>query len=342
MIEKLTSEEIWTLKKRHKTEKSGDVRDRIKGVILRDRGWSEEKIAEALLIHLDTVIRHLKDYHEAQHKLKSANGGSESKLNNVQATELLAHLEEHTYTKAQDICAYVKSRYNASYSVAGITAWLKEHKFSYKKPKTTPLKADPEKQKAFIDYYENLQNTTAENEPILFGDAVHPTMATKVAYGWIKTGSDKAIGTVASRTRMNIVGVIDLSNMKVISSEYDTINSENIIKFLDHIKSYYPKAPKIHIIVDQAGYNKSTAVKDFARENGIKLHYLPAYSPNLNPIERLWKVMNETARNNVIFRSAGEFRERIRKFFNIDYPAMTQSLVDRITDNFRIASASSF
>ena len=168
-------------------------------------------------------------------------------------------------------------------------------------------------------------------------------MATKVSYGWIKTGSDKAIGTVASRTRMNITGAMTLSTMKVITGEYETINGENIVKFLKQVKAAYPKAKKVHMILDQAGYHKSDIVTNFARANGIKLHYLPTYSPNLNPIERLWKVMNETARNNVVFKSAEEFRTRIRKFFATDYPAMALSLVDRLTDNFRVAiKASSF
>jgi transposase len=344
MINTLDPEQIALLKKRHKTEKSGDVRDRIKTVVLRNSGWTEEKIAEALLIHIETVKRHLKDYHDSeQKKLKSENGGSVSKLNDTQRSELLAHLEVHTYTKAQDICEYVKMQYQITYTVPGMTSWLGANGFSYKKPKETPLKADPEKQKAFIEYYDELKSNTPEEEPILFTDAVHPTMATKVAYGWIKKGSDKAIGTIASRTRMNITGAIDLSTIKVINSEFETINGENIVKFLGQIKTAYPKAKKVHVILDQAGYHKSDVVTDFASQNGIKLHYLPAYSPNLNPIERLWKVMNETARNNVVFTSAEEFRTRIHKFFAIDYPAMALSLVDRLTDNFRVAiKASSF
>ena len=56
-------------------------------------------------------------------------------------------------------------------------------------------------------------------------------------------------------------------------------------------------------MLDGAGYHRSQEVKDKAVELGITLHYLPAYSPNLNPIERLWKVMNEHARNNKYFVS---------------------------------------
>lgn len=39
----------------------------------------------------------------------------------------------------------------------------------------------------------------------------------------------------------------------------------------------------------------------------ITLHYLPLYSPNLNPIERFWKVMNKNARNSLYFSTTKEF-----------------------------------
>lgn len=288
-------------------------------------------------MHIDTVKRHLKDY-DNDPKLKSGNGGSESKLNKDQTIELIQHLEAHTYVKVHDICKYVQAQYNVKYTAGGMTNLLHAHKFSYKKPKETPLKAAPEKQAAFIEYYTKLKLTRPENEPILFSDSVYPTMATKISYGWIRTGSDKAIGTIASRTRVNLSGALDLETMKVQIADYDTINGENIVHFLGKVKAAYPHAPRIHIILDQAGYHKCAEVTQFALQNGIKLHYLPPYSPNLNPIERLWKVMNETARNNVVFSSAKEFRERINKFFAVDYPAMAQSLVDRLTDNFRVTT----
>ncbi|MCK5818104.1 MAG: transposase, partial [Psychromonas sp.] len=47
--------------------------------------------------------------------------------------------------------------------------------------------------------------------------------------------------------------------------------------------------------------------------------YLPAYSPNLNPIERLWKVMNEHARNNKYFATAKDFRRSINNFLTLLY-----------------------
>ena len=71
------------------------------------------------------------------------------------------------------------------YTQQGMHDWLIKHKFSYKKPKGVPSKADPEKQAAFIKEYEeivkqSLSRDTADEEPIFFMDSVHPTMSTKM------------------------------------------------------------------------------------------------------------------------------------------------------------------
>lgn len=64
----------------------------------------------------------------------------------------------------------------------------------------------------------------------------------------------------------------------------------------------------------------------------IELYYFPPYSPNLNPIERLWKVMNEKVRNNRYFTSPKGFREEIRRFFNEILPELAGTLAYRINN----------
>ena len=61
-----------------------------------------------------------------------------------------------------------------------------------------------------------------------------------------------------------------------------------------------------------------------------------AYSPNLNSIERLWKIMNEEVRNNRFFATAKEFKSKIRWFFDEKLPEFLPSLKSRITDNFHV------
>lgn len=318
----------------HRYEGDRRVCDRIKAVLLKSEGWTNKTIAQALRIHEETVRQHLTDW-ITDEKLKPENGGSSSKLTDIQSRDLDVHLAETTYTKVIDICAYVEVTFGVRYTISGMTKWLKQHDFSYKHPKSVPAKADLAKQEEFIEKYLNLVADTPANEPILFIDAAHPTMATKVVCGWIKKGVDKPIAQTASRTRVNIVGAIELATMNVISCRPDYVNAETIVAFFDQIKTAYPNAPKIHIILDQSGYHRSQLVRDAALEKNIELHYLPPYSPNLNSIERLWKVMNEEERDNVFFPSAKMFRDAINKFFDVKLPKIAQSLRGRINDNFQ-------
>ena len=318
----------------HRYEGDRRVCDRIKAVLLKSEGWTNRTIAQALRIHDETVRQHLTDW-ITDEKLKPENGGSSSKLTDIQSRDLDVHLAETTYTKVIDICAYVEETFGVRYTISGMTKWLKQHDFSYKHPKSVPAKADLAKQEEFIEKYLNLVADTPANEPILFIDAAHPTMATQVVCGWIKKGVDKPIAQTASRTRVNIVGAIELATMNVISCRPDYVNAETTVAFFDQIKTAYPKAPKIHIILDQSGYHRSQLVRDAALEKHIELHYLPPYSPNLNSIERLWKVMNEEERDNVFFPSAKMFRDAINKFFDVKLPKIAQSLRGRINDNFQ-------
>ncbi len=66
----------------------------------------------------------------------------------------------------------------------------------------------------------------------------------------------------------------------------------------------------------------------------FELHILPPYSPNLNPIERVWKVMNENARNNVVFSSFKEFKTAILNFFEKEWNGLADELRKRVNDHF--------
>jgi transposase len=335
MKEFLLPEERAALRLHHRKEKDGRTRDRIKAVLLSDKGWTYKAIAEALLLDEETISKHIELY-KSEKQLEIQSGGKASKLNSEQTQELSQHLEEKTYLTTNDICQYIQDKYNIQYTIPGMTSWLKKHDFSYKKPKGTPAKADPAEQQKFIEAYNELLKTLPENEPILFGDGVHPTMATKISYGWIKKGTDKLIPTTASRTRMNLMGALNLETMDVTIAEYDTIDSVAMDNFFQRLSIEYSTAAKIHLILDQGPYNISLQTQESAKKYGIDLHFLPPYSPNLNPIERLWKVMNEYVRNNRFFKSTKEFANEIMNFFKVTWFEIRHSLIDRLNDNFQI------
>jgi DDE superfamily endonuclease len=76
-------------------------------------------------------------------------------------------------------------------------------------------------------------------------------------------------------------------------------------------------------------------INEFLITSKIKIHYLPPYSPNLNPIERLWKVMREKKTYNKCYVKFIDFSESIRTFFFEEIPEMKEQLGKRINDNFQ-------
>lgn len=72
-----------------------------------------------------------------------------------------------------------------------------------------------------------------------------------------------------------------------------------------------------------------------APNSKLEMHVLPAYSPNLNPSERLWKVMNEFVRDNKVFATFADFRDAILNFFDTTWDTISSEVRSRINDNFQ-------
>ena len=330
----LKKEQRQKLLKLHKQERVRRA-DRIKAILLSDEGCSHADIARHLLLDVGTVRAYVKDYQESE-KLDPNHKGKQSKLNPQQTQELVEHLTENTYSRVKDIRQHIQTKYGVAYSEQGMTDWMHNHDFCYKKAKGIPAKADEEKQKAFIETYNKELKDKPSDEPVVFMDAVHPTMATKLSHVWVRKGTEKQIKTVASRTRMNITGAVNIKSLKLVSKSYDRIDGESIVSFLKELEEAYPGARYIHVILDQGPYHRSQKVTEYLPTSRIKLHFLPAYSPNLNPIERLWRIMNQRVRNNRYFATAQEFRDRITEFLEVSWSQMAYEMRSCITDNFQV------
>ncbi|WP_445081516.1 IS630 family transposase, partial [Martelella alba] len=295
----LTTEQKMALEELQSQSRDHHVRDRVRCVLLSSEGWSTAMIAQSQRIHETTVRRHLNDWLNEE-KLRPENGGSDSHLCEAQTGELIAYLTDNLLPTTLAIIALVDEWWGIRYTVAGMNKWLHRNGFSYRKPAGIPHKYSAETQQVFVETYEKLKREAGEDEPILFIDGVHPTQGTKLAYGWMPAGKKAhVVETTGSRTRLNLMGALNLNDIsRTVIREYDKINSHNIARFFIALRETYPIKQKVHIILDGAGYRRTEQVKTWAYLLNIELHYLSPYSPNLNPIERLWKVMNEQVRNN--------------------------------------------
>ncbi|WP_216824493.1 transposase, partial [Candidatus Fukatsuia symbiotica] len=73
------------------------------------------------------------------------------------------------------------------------------------------------------------------------------------------------IETTGSRTRLNIMGALNIQNVaNPIIRDDETINSENVVHFLSTIRAHYPITTTAHVILEGAGYHRSQLVQDAA------------------------------------------------------------------------------
>ena len=228
----LSTQEKASLEIRHRENRDSRECDRIKAVLLASEDWSVPMIGQALRLDESTIRRHLSDYARVK-KLTIESGGSESHLTEKQTRQLVAHLESVTYQTTNEIIAYMKARWSIHYSVPGLNKWLHRNGFSYKQPKGYPAKADKAEQAAFVQRYKRLKKRLKADEELLFMDATHPSMATKITHGWIKKGVNKPLATTGSRIRMNLVAALALNPpSKPVICEYPTVNRHNMADFL--------------------------------------------------------------------------------------------------------------
>jgi transposase len=122
--------------------------------------------------------------------------------------------------------------------------------------------------------------------------------------------------------------------MKVFVQEFETVDADSMITFFKALE-VSSEAKTMHIICDNGRSNKNKKLEEYLKTSKIKIYYLPPYSPNLNPIERLWKVLREKKTYNKCYKKFADFKNEIRRFFFEEIPKIKSELISRITDNFQ-------
>jgi transposase len=336
----LTSAEIIALKQAHRACKDKRDADRIKAIYSLGTGFSVEDVVQILMLDEETLRNYVKRYQMGgiNALITDHYMGSFSKLSAVQLQELNAHLEQNTYLTVEAVIAYVDDTYDVLYSVSGMTDLLHRLKFTYKKSKLVPAKADKEKQEQFLKQLEELRKNKGANDPILYMDGVHPQHNTMLAYGWIKKGQDNIIKSNTGRQRININGALDADTHAVITREDESINAISTIALLEQVEAVYPLAAIIYVICDNARYYRSKLVGKFLETSKIQLVFLPSYSPNLNLIERLWKFMKKQVLYNKYYEKFDTFKQTTLGFFN-NIQQYKMQLDSLLTNNFQLLNA---
>ncbi|MFP4091866.1 MAG: IS630 family transposase [Cyclobacteriaceae bacterium] len=195
--------------------------------------------------------------------------------------------------------------------ISRVEAFLKRHGFTYRRCGYVPGKADPEKQQQWVEgpFQAELEAAQKGEKVLLFVDAAHFVLSQFCCMMWCVKRLFLRSG--AGRNRINVLGALNALTQQVNTS---CINAEVIEAFLMPLRKQYPLKP-ITIVLGKAPYQHCKAVMAFAESLQIKLLFLPPYSPNLNIIERLWKLTKKKVLYEKYYERADLFHNAIHNFF---------------------------
>jgi transposase len=211
-----------------------------------------------------------------------------------------------------EACQRIRELTNIIRSPTQVRTFMKRHGLRYLKAGQIPAKADSEKQKEFVEQTLNPLIIKAENEEIhlLFMDSVHPVMGVFLCSLW--SAIRVFIKSSAGRKRINMLAAVNAITQEInLFTNEDYINAEVIVRFLYQVRIYYFDMKPIYIILDNARYQHCDLVRYTAWTLGIKLVFLPPYSPNLNVIERLWKWMKKKTLYGQYYKDFASFKNAL-------------------------------
>jgi transposase len=329
---------------------------RTNALVLLDDGMSCGEVAKVLLLDDDTVRTWHRLYEDECIEGLASFGydGSACRLSDAQQDKLKTWIAATLPRTTREIGAWIETECGITdESRSGLIALLHRLDMEHRKPKAVSSKLDPDKQDGFIKSYDNLLNHIGDDEAVLFGDAVHPTHAVRPVGCWAPKDIQLAVPQTSGRQRLNIHGAIDLETGKTRMIETATVNAISMIMLLRAIEAMYPGKRLIHLFVDRvwacqlaltkrgldnARYHHAKLVQAWlARPGGrIKPHFIPAYCPHLDPIERLWGVMHKHVTHNRCHATFADFKAAILTFLREEVPRKWDTYCDQVTDNFRI------
>ena len=113
------------------------------------------------------------------------------------------------------------------------------------------------------------------------------------------------------RQRFNVLGALNAITLQLLTVTNDSyINAHSVCELLNKIAELAITVP-VTLVLDNARYQRCALVMEHARQLNIELLFLPPYSPNLNLIERLWKLMKKKCLYSKYYENFGFFKAGI-------------------------------
>jgi transposase len=301
----LTPEQRQDMNRRRKASQDRRLYERLTAVLAVDAGKTREQVAELLGVSLTQLSEWLRVFRNQglEALCTPHNKGDPGNLTAAQVEQLKGQIRSGRFRNSDQIRCWLKETFGVCYTSSGIKQLLQRIGASYHKVTGFLWKANPDKQHEFVAHYERQKAAAkrpgAKRTRRYFVDACHPLWGLELVYScWLLVGQRFLAGMGSGRQRLNILGAYCPDDQEYLDLRLtrDNINGEQFVNLLRLLRAKHPDTERFVLYLDGARYYGSPVVKAWLRRHPeFELEPLPTYSPNLNLIERLWKLLRARA-----------------------------------------------
>ncbi len=142
------------------------------------------------------------------------------------------------------------------------------------------------------------------------------------AHGWFCKGTRPRVATKLGYKNFYLYGAVEHTTGKNFSLIIPNVDVTSMNIYLCELSKEFSD-DNIALIMDQAGWHKS---KELIIPTNIKIIYLPPYSPELNPVERLWLHIKQNILDNRIYDTVEELQDTLCEFIKALQDSVVQSI----------------
>ena len=308
----LSPEQRAALLDRYRKDHDPEVRFRSHILLLLDDGHSWVTVAALLFCSSRTIDRWVKRFHAEG--VEGVTGHKPGRPFRFDASWVAIAVDWVTNHTPRDF-GFLRSRWcceavvllmlqvhHVEVSRETVRRWLHRGDLVYRRPRPVLGPKDTERQ-AKLDALRSLLAGLPSDETAVFQDEVDINTNPKIGSMWMVKGEQATVETPGNNEKRYISGSIHWRTGQVFLTEGKPKQGRDTTLFLAHLddlRSRLRRYRVIHVICDGAKCHTGdeVAVYLWDHRDRIKLHLLPKYSPDCNPIERVWWHPHEAVTRN--------------------------------------------